>query len=83
MKVGVVYRVKMMDCCVSGEFTATVVKIVVASHPDVIGDDSTHEVQEYGAEMFLDSMFFDNGVVLTEINGVEFEDASNESFDGG
>lgn len=61
--IGTRYRVRFDDCCVSGAFTATVAELV--------HDDGSNHPEDAG---HLDSIMFDNGVVLTEWLRVEFQE---------
>ncbi len=56
------YHVEIGDCCVEGEFTATVTEI-------------EHDIDEFAWDTVVK---FDNGVTLTRIGKVTFEECPDE-----
>lgn len=59
IKTGEIYKIVIEDCCVEGEFTSKVSKIELE---DVEKESVMHN--QYGAVFY-----FDNGIVLTQLNG--------------
>ena len=72
--VGKTYEVDIRDCCVEGEFTSKLIKVLVCDEDSDIDDmfevEELHE-HNYGAELY-----FENGVRLTKQGGVSLTEVN-------